>query len=627
MCGIAGFFNVHTQAPADEAVVRQMNDLQRHRGPDADGTWSDGPVALGHRRLSILDLSERGRQPMASADGRFVIVYNGEVYNYVELRHALEADGSRFRTDTDTEVVLQLFAREGARSLQKLNGMFAFAIWDRVERTLFIARDRVGIKPLYYAETAHGVAFASEIKALLVCPGVKAEVDARLIPTYLEFGYVPGAETAMRGIRKLPPAHWLEISERGTRVERYWDVAFEPDRERTIARTADELHALLLDAVRIHLRSDVPVGVFLSGGLDSSAMVALLSEAGIRNIKTFSVAYDEPGEYDETRYAELVARRFGAEHHVLKLDADRFAGYIPEYVWHMDEPVSEAAGISLSFIARSLREHVVVALSGEGSDEIFGGYDIYRYMRLIERYRRAPEALRERVIAPLAAALGGDKVRKYLQLARLPLEERYRGVSLNEPSRVDGLLTPGLRSLARAHRPAARLAEFYARAAGADTLSRMLYVDLNAWLVDDLLVKADKMTMARSVELRVPFLDHRVVEYAATIPSGLKQRGGDVKWILKRVMAGRLPREILRRKKTGFPTPLAIMFKRDLSDYVRETLLSRNSVDRGYFEAAAVRRLVEEHAAGRRDHHKLLWQLLVLEEWHRRFDMRTEAAA
>ena len=424
MCGIAGFYNVDSQVPADEAIVRRMNTLQRHRGPDAEGSYVDGAVGLGHRRLSILDLSERGRQPMTSADGRLVIVYNGEVYNYVELRRELEAGGCRFRTDTDTEVILELFARRGAAALEKMNGMFAFAIWDRESRELFIARDRIGIKPLYYANTADGIAFASEIKALLAVPGIDADLDPRAIPTFLEFGYVPGTATAMRGVTRLAPGHWLNVTPQGTTTGCYWDSEFCPNETRSADETAAQLRELLLDATRIHLRSDVPVGVFLSGGLDSSAMVALVAEAGIPNIKTFSVAYREPGEYDETRYAELVARRYGAEHHVLHLDADKFVDYIPDYVWHMDEPVAEAAGISLSFIAQSLREHVVVALSGEGSDEIFGGYDIYRYMRVIEQYRRVPAALRAALVSPLAGAAGGEKVRKYLRLAELPLESR-----------------------------------------------------------------------------------------------------------------------------------------------------------------------------------------------------------
>jgi asparagine synthase (glutamine-hydrolysing) len=631
MCGIAGIYNFRSQAPVDRSGLEQMTAILAHRGPDSGGLHLDGALGLGHRRLSILDLSERGRQPMATPDGRYVITYNGEVYNYIELRAELESRGYRFRSDTDTEVILALYGLHGARCLERLNGMFAFAVWDRMERRLFLARDRMGIKPLYYALTRDGIVFASEAKALFASGSITPEVAVELVDRYMSFGYLPGEETLFHGVRKLSPGCWLQADARGVESATYWELQFARSPGRTADETAEQLRELLLDAVRIHLRSDVPVGIFLSGGLDSSTTVALLAEAGCRDLKTFSVAYrDEPG-FDETRYARLVADRFGTDHHVLYLDPDRFLGSIPDFVWYMDEPVTEAAAISLYHISRLLRESVTVALSGEGADELFAGYDIYRYMGWIESYRKLPAGLRRAALEPALRAIGGDKIRRYLRLAAVPLEERYLGVSLHDTGYKEILYTDSFRgAVGRSPNP---LSVHFEKARGCDLLTRLLYCDLKGWLVDDLLIKADKMTMAHSVELRVPFLDHRVVEFAASIPSEMKIRGGEVKWILKRAMRDRLPREIVARRKVGFPTPLASMFRKDLSAYLKDLLLSPRSIHRSYFKERAVERLVEEHVQGARDHHKVLWQLVVLEEWHRQFiddagsRLRSEPAA
>ena len=620
MCGIAGVYKFRSLAPVDQGAIQRMTRILVHRGPDAEGFYLDGPLGLGHRRLSILDLSERGRQPMATADGRFVISYNGEVYNYLELRTELETQGYQFRTDTDTEVVLALYARHGAACLQRLNGMFAFAIWDTVERSLFLARDRIGIKPLYYSETRDGIVFASEVKALFASGYVAPRIAVPRIDTYLTYGYVPGEETLFQDVKKLLPGSYLLVTSKGAQAASYWDLQYVPNEQRSPVATAEQLRELLLDAVRIHLRSDVPVGVFLSGGLDSSATVALLAEAGFENLKTFSVAYktDSP-YYDESRYARMVADRFHTDHHVLYVDPSSFLEFIPGYVWYMDEPVTEAAAISLYFIAKLLREHVTVALSGEGADELFAGYEIYRYMQWLELYRKLPHPIRQLLVEPLLGAVGNGKMQKYLRLAQKPLEDRYLGVSLPDAWYKERLYADEFREALCAHPQPHPLAVYYSRTREHDALTRMLYSDLKTWLVDDLLIKADKMTMANSVELRVPFLDYRVVEYAATIPSTMKMHRGTVKWILKQAMQDRLPPEIIKREKVGFPTPLAIMFQKDLSGYLRELLLSRHCLNRAYFKRSAIEELIDEHVTQRRDHHKILWQLVVLEEWHRRF--------
>ncbi len=591
-----------------------------HRGPDAEGVYSKGALGLGHRRLSILDLNVRSQQPMSTSDGRFTIVFNGEIYNYIELRKTLQNQRYQFKTDSDTEVLLVLFSREGPHCLHKLNGMFAFAIWDERHRSLFLARDRLGIKPLYYVETADGMVFASEIKSLLVSDQIEAQVCQPSIDTFMTFGYVPGEKTLFHGIGKLSPGHSLQVSSHGIQRHQYWDVCYQPNNTRSIAETSEELRALLLDSVRIHLRSDVPVGVFLSGGLDSSAMVALLSEAGIEGIKTFSVGYDEGPAYDETSYAKIVAAHFNTDHHALYVNPNQFVEFIPKFVWYMDEPVVESPAISLYFVAKLLKQHVTVALSGEGSDELFGGYDIYRYMQWIEHFRMIPESLRSKIVLPFFGKFGNQKINKYLRLSNVPLNQRYLGVSLHDVSYKDRLYSSRFCDLlSKSDFTLNSNLNFFAKVSDKDALTQMLYSDMKAWLVDDLLIKADKMTMANSVELRVPFLDYRVVEYAATIPSKQKIHNGQVKWILKQALANHLPDAILRRKKVGFPTPLRLMFQRDLSEYLSDLLLSPRCLQRGYFRPAAVKNLLKEHAAGTNDHHQILWQLVILEEWHKQF--------
>jgi asparagine synthase (glutamine-hydrolysing) len=554
---------------------------------------------------------------MFSADNRFVIAYNGEIYNYLELKKELEELGCRFRTGTDTEVILALYAQKGPGCLADLNGMFAIAIWDALERTLFLARDRVGIKPLYFAETPDGLTFGSEIKALLA-GGVPPRVATRHIDTYLSFGYVPGFETLFEGVRRVLPGQWLQVSPCGIRKRFYWDVEYVPNHRRGSVDTAEELRTLLLDAVRIHMRSDVPVGVFLSGGLDSSATVALLAEAGVDRLNTFSVAHRAGGQYDETPYANVVAERFGTKHRVLFMESTEFRDTIPRFIWSMDEPVAEAPALPFYLISKLLRQHVTVALSGEGADELFGGYGVYRYMQWANAYGKCPQFLRA-AASPFLNVFGTDRVRKYLRLASQPAATRYRGVGNYDQHQKNVIYTDDFATALTANAAPDPLAAHHAATSEHDPLTQMLYTDLKTYLVDELLIKADRMTMAHSVELRVPFLDHRVIEFAATIPSSMKIRGRAVKWILKRAMKDRLPRTTLVRRKMGFPTPLRPMLQRELSGYVRELLLSPDSRGRGYFRPRVVETLIAENTQGTRDHHRLLWQLVVLEEWHRHF--------
>ena len=437
----------------------------------------------------------------------------------------------------------------------------------------------------------------------------------------MSVGYVPTEQTMFAGIRKLQPGWALAVraGEREISLRQWWDLdTGSPDESLSEDEWVRAAEDLLKDSVRLQLRSDVPLGVFLSGGVDSSAVVALMHELGVEDIRTFTVAYDFGAGYDETRYARLVAERFKTRHREIYVTPREFQAFIPDLLWHLDEPVTEAAATSLFFVSRLAREDVVVVLSGEGSDEVFGGYPIYKYMQTLERYRRLPAALRRRLVNPLLN-LGGDKWRKYTALSDRPLEERYLGVSFYDRSLNAGLYHPDLARRVNGHGLPSLLAPWYERTEGQDPLLRMMYLDVKGWLPDDLLVKADKMTMACSLELRVPFLDHRVVELGARIPPRLRIKGWTTKHVLKKAMEPYLPREIVHRGKMGFPTPLAQMFKGDLRDYVGDVLSSRRFAERGYFRQEVVEKLLAEHAAGARDHHRVLWQLLVLEEWHRRF--------
>lgn len=623
MCGIAGIYRFRSGRPVGLEEVRPMGELLRHRGPDDEGTFLDGPLGFAHRRLTILDTSRRGRQPMSTPDGSVVIIYNGEIYNYLELREELRRRGYSFITETDTEVLLALYLEHGYDLLSRLNGMFSFALWDRRRQCLFLARDRLGIKPLYYTLDAEGLVFASEIKAIFTGlrhagsgAGAAPSVRLGLLDAYMSVGYVPTAETLFEGILKLDPGCSMTVSREGLSIQSYWDLRLGAHLELSEPEWCEKVLELLEDAVRLRLRSDVPLGVFLSGGVDSSAVVAMMHRMGVQEIETFTVAYDFGAAFDETVHARKTAVRFGTRHHEVFINPLEFRDSILTMVRHMEEPVTEAAAISLYHVARLARERVVVVLSGEGADEVFGGYPIYKYMQILELYRRLPRLLRDRVLNPLLEVLG-PKWRKYTELSRKPLEQRYLGVSFHEHLLKESLYRPEMRAAVDDGSFARRVADLYDRTVGEDPLPRMMYLDVKTWLVDDLLIKADKMTMACSVELRVPFLDYRMVEIGARIPPRLRIKGWTTKSILKKALEPLLPREIIHRGKMGFPTPLSAMFRHGLREYVHDVLTSVRFRDRGYFQPEVVERLLDDHAKARGDHHRVLWQLLVLEEWHR----------
>lgn len=616
MCGIAGIFRFRSKRTVSEREIADMTETIAHRGPDGSGVFVNGSFGFGHRRLSIIDTSSRASQPMSTADGKLHIVFNGEIYNYIELRQELDARGVAFRTTSDTEVLLELFRESGPACLAKLNGMFAFAVWDSDKRSLFLARDHVGIKPIYFSIHAEGLTFASEIKALLTDAQVPRAANPRVLDAWLRFGYVPGEQTMFDGIERLLPGHCMEINRGKIEVTRYWDIEYPEQGRRREAETIDEAEELMRDAVRLQLRSDVPLGIFLSGGLDSSAIVALTHSLGVRDINTYYIGWDQGKEYDESPYARQVSELFGTRHHEYWMSADDFRESLETFTWLMDEPVTEAAAISLYKIAKLAREDVTVVLSGEGSDEVFGGYPIYLFMQLVERYKALPRVVRNAVDPVLSVH---PKLRKYVGLSRQSLAESYMGVSFYPREATYALMSDdALGQIAQF--PVNELtAPYWAATDRLDVQHRMQYLDLKTWLVDDLLIKADRMTMGASVELRVPFLDHRLLDFSGRLPPDLRLKRANPKYVMKRVAERYLPRNIVYRTKRGFPTPLATLFRAGMKDYLFDSLRSRRFRERGLFSPKAVDRLLEDHEAGIADNHRSLWQLLVLENWYRTF--------
>lgn len=625
MCGIVGIIGYHYDDL--ETVTISMRDSFPYRGPDDCGVWNDtsSGIGLGHRRLSIIDTSSAGHQPMFDVQQELVIVFNGEIYNYIELRQELEGKGYQFHSKTDTEVILASYREWGVHCLDRFNGMWAFAIWNTTTRRLFLARDRLGIKPLYYYRANNGTLyFASEVKAILTALKNIPAINTHLIDAYMSFGYIPGEDTLFQGIKRLMPAHYIVFDGERFDMSRYWEIAYQHQPDRGFDFYVNRAQELLENAIKLRLRSDVPLGIFLSGGLDSSTVVGLLAHSVPEQLKTFSVAYDFGSQYNETKYARMIAEQFQTDHHEFWISPQEFQEFIPNYMWLMDEPVTESAAISLYFISRLAKEHVTVVLSGEGSDEAFAGYDFYRYMLALQRVRSILGERAGKMLLRFGRSMfpGWPKLHKYLTLCSSPVEQAYKGISTYEEGYKGRLYTDNFSQFvqyqARDHIDHV-LGEFFAPTRHSDTLSRMLYFDLNTWLVDDLLIKADRMSMAASLELRVPFLDHTLMEFAATIPSKYKIHGKLNKYLLKKMMEPILPSEVIYRKKMGFPTPLKLMFQGALSDYAYDILTGPSTSIHQYFQKEQIQQMLTEHVEGHRDHHRVIWQLIVLEEWHRKF--------
>lgn len=640
MCGICGSFNFDGAEPVDRAVIARMNDEIRHRGPDDDGFFVSGNVGLAMRRLSIIDL-QTGHQPISNEDGSIWVVFNGEIYNYRQLRSDLRARGHTLATRSDTETIVHLYEDYGRDCVKHLRGMFAFAVWDSRKGCLLLARDRLGIKPLYLHHGADRLLFGSEIKTLLAHPGVRAELNRDHVPEILAFGYLSGNETLFCGVEKLPPGHTLEVRADGRLdVEEYWDLSMggPPTAGRSEGYYVKEYRRLLEDAVSSHLMSDVPLGVFLSGGLDSSTIAALTRKFVAGPVETFSVGFDAPES--ELGYAREVAAHLGTVHHEVKIGAEEFFELLPAMIWHEDEPLVWPSSVALYCVARLARERVTVVLTGEGSDETLGGYTRYAWSawnnRLDAVYRRvAPSAVRRFMRARIAGStwLKAD-LRRRLQhsflgrdLSNWPawyFDDFYMAFSEGDQERLlRKELSPPPETALRSS------LKHWERSSG-DPIQRLLYTDIKTYMVE-LLMKQDSMSMAASIESRVPFLDHHLVEFTAGIPSRHNVRGLAGKRILKKAVGDLLPESIIYRRKMGFPTPLRAWLRGPELDNVERLLLSPASLDRNLFEKQPLEELFSEHRRLHRDHTDRIWRLLNLELWCRVFldqdPVRSPAAA
>jgi asparagine synthase (glutamine-hydrolysing) len=624
MCGIAGRYNYISGAPVDSRVIGRMTALVEHRGPDSCGYFVSGDIGFGHRRLKVIDLSDLAAQPMRSADGAITITYNGEVYNFQEIRRQLEGLGHRFVSHSDTEVIVAAYRQWGVDCLQRFRGMFALAIWDARGRELLLARDRAGKKPLFYRLDRHGIAFASEAKAFLAEPDFEPRMDPAAIWQYLSYQFVPAPQCAFEGVSKLPPAHYLLVRNGHLTVGRYWRLSYKAKRRVTLRQAERQLLDLLKESVRLRMISDVPVGVFLSGGVDSATIAALAASESPGPIKTFSIGFREP-EFNELEYARLVASRYGTDHHEFLVEPDA-VDILPSIVWHYGEPFADSSAIPTFYLARLARRHVTVALCGDGGDESFAGYERYRALVLSAQLSPGLRALGptlKRLLSRGGPAPSGSwrwRARRFLQSSTAEPIGRYtRWMMHFDDAAKRELCTPEFIARAGAEDSATLLLDQFARSDAETLLDRVLDVDVNNYLPDDLLVKVDVATMAAGLEARAPFLDHHVMEFAASLPADFKLRGSAGKYVLKQAVRALVPAPILERRKMGFGVPIEHWFRHELREMAEDILLGPTAAGRGYFSTGVVRRLLTDHVAGTRAVHYQLWNLLILELWLRTF--------
>lgn len=621
MCGIAGMVRTDG-APVDRHLLERMNKAIYHRGPDDDGFYFSDGVGLAMRRLAIIDLAT-GQQPIHSRDRTKWIVFNGEIYNYRELREQLEKLGHEFYTNSDTEAIVAAYEQYGTDCPKHLRGMFAFAIWDERTQSLFLARDRVGKKPLLYAQTPSQLIFASEFSALVLHPDVSRDVDFEAIHHYLSFLCVPGPLTAYRAVRKLEPGHWLLWRNGQIRTERYWQLDFSNKVSISEEEAGDRVIELLREAVRIRLISEVPLGAFLSGGIDSSAVVALMAEESGEPVKTFSIGFEEQ-DFSELHHARRVAEHVGADHHEFVVRPDAME-ILPMLVEHYGEPFADSSAIPSYYVSRETRAYVTVALNGDGGDECFAGYERYAAMNLAQTYANFPG---KAVIGGAVEALPPFKSRanpigkaqRFIAAASLPPVERYlRWISAFDEQAKLNLYSENFKTLTSSFRTASIIEPWFARANGSGIVDAALLADTMTYLPNDLLVKMDIASMSVSLEARSPFLDHRLMEFAASIPEKMKLRRLTTKYLLKRVLKKIVPEENLTRSKMGFGVPIGYWFRGTMQPFLRETVLSSKALARGLFKPEAVRAIIDEHVENRIDHSHRLWTLLMLELWFNRF--------
>lgn len=621
MCGIAGRYNFNPSRPVDPQVLTSMTDAIAHRGPDASGYHRGPGIGLGHRRLSIIDLAT-GDQPLGNEDGQVQVIFNGEIYNFAEVRAELISLGHRFRTSSDTEIIVHGYEQWGANCVDQFRGMFAFAVWDAAHRRLLLARDRLGVKPLYYAELPGvGVVFGSEIKALLEDPEVGRAWRPEAIDTFLTLLYVPAPDTIYAGIKKLPPASVL-VAERGqVTVSKYWDLEFTgQDTARSEEDYLEELDALLREAVGLRLISDVPLGAFLSGGIDSSAVVAYMKDASATTPVTISVGFDHEA-FDEVRHAETVARHLGCEFHALTA-SPHIEELLPRLAWHFDEPFADSSAVPTYYVSKAARQLVTVALSGDGGDELWGGYPWHRVEQWEHTARRALGPARH-VAALLGRALPlsvkGARSLRHLGADPSQAYALKHAYGMFELGAKDRLYTGDFSGRVSHSDPLASLRDAYLACRSSSPMDRVFYADARTYMIDDVLTKVDRMSMAVSLEAREPLLDHKLLEFAARVPVSMKLKNGQSKYLLRRLLERKVPRSITERRKSGFAAPIGQWLRGPLADMASGLLLDGRLRDRGIFVPAEVQRLWDDHRTGRADHPHRLWQLIMLELWFRTF--------
>jgi asparagine synthase (glutamine-hydrolysing) len=623
MCGITGFITrENSNREAREALLDSMCRVIEYRGPDEQGMTVEGRAALGMRRLSIIDLSG-GQQPIYNADGSKFIVFNGEIYNYRELRRTLESRGHKFRTNSDTETILLAYEEFGTDCVNHLRGMFAFAVWDKKKESLFIARDRVGKKPLFYSLTPAGnFVFGSELKTLLTHGEISREIDHGALDAYLTFGYVPEEFCIFKEAKKLLPGHFLVFEGGKVETRKYWDFDYSGEVEtRSEEEYVEALRDKIKEAVKVRLISEVPLGAFLSGGVDSSSIVGLMSQILDRPVKTFSIGFNEDS-FNELKYARVAAKHFNTEHHEFTLTPD-FVSIVDDLVWHFDEPFSDSSALPTYMVSKMARDFVTVVLSGDGGDELFAGYTRYVIDRERSGFEKLPSVFRRGVLEPVSRALPhGARGKNYLYNASLGATDRYiDSVSQFNRPRREYLYSADFRAKLNGNFGCGE--ELFQGLAGSvsgrEQVDRLLYLDSKTYLPGDILTKVDRMSMAASLEARVPLLDHELIEFVVKMPAALKLKGLETKHIFKKAMEGIVPREILYREKQGFGVPIGEWINTQLKERIYSDLTDRRTVERGYFDPGYIQTLLDEHRRERRDHSHAVWVLWMLELWHRRY--------
>jgi asparagine synthase (glutamine-hydrolysing) len=625
MCGIVGIIHKDPAAPVGQELLKRMCDTIVHRGPDGEGYFTAPGIGLGHRRLSIIDL-EGGSQPMGNEDGQVQITFNGEIYNFQDLQSELEAKGHTFRTRSDTESIVHLYEERGDECVEQLRGMFAFGIWDGRRRRLLLARDRIGQKPLFYYEDGERLIFASEMKAILEAPGVPREVDPESLDLFLAYQYVPHPRTIFRHIKKVPPAHILVYENGKAEVRRYWDVPYRPDENMNVAQAREGLSEILTEATRLRMIADVPLGAFLSGGIDSSLTVALMSQLDDEPVRTFSIGFEEQ-DFSEVEFARMIAKRYGTKHEEFIVRAEA-ADVLPKIAWHYDEPFADASALPTYYVSKVTAEHVKVALSGDAGDENFCGYLRYHRLQLASMLSGTlGRVLGTRSKPPMPIPAPGQSRGNHFTRARRlamsflchPHHSYLRTVNMLDRNLRDFLYHPDFTAQLNGADAESFVLDTFKKFSGDTNVGNAAAVDLVTYLPCAILTKVDIASMAHSLEVRSPFLDHKLVEFAATIPTRLKMRLFDGKFILKETFRQLLPPEILARQKMGFGIPINRWMAQDLYDFLTGHLLSETALSRGYFDETNLKKLISDHHEGRGSHGYNLWPLLMLELWHQQF--------